>query len=210
MIKKTALITTLLFTFAHAEIQEKGFFVGIDISKANTSIEYDNTPLAFALRSYTMNSNNNLISYKFGYQYHFTRLYARVNSFEYKDAKRDKYLIKGTNYELNAEYIPVFFMSKSKEWNIRGVFGLGVGYSSSKLENYDINLLPVGVTAGGSQQYMEYGAQIGLMSETSIGVSVELGARYRKGTLLEFTDGQNDALFSRDEKEYYLGVNYLF
>ncbi len=210
MIKKILLATTLIFTFANAEIDQTGFFVGIDTGSKSSSVKYDNNGVSFPFNSYTAEPYNTSLSYKFGYQYYFTRLYARVNSFTYKDAQRDKYTIQSTTYELNADYIPIFYMSKSKKWDIRGVFGFGVGYSSSKLENYDINLLPVDLSAERSQRTLEYGTQIGLMSETSIGLSIELGLRYRQGTLLEFTDGQNNVTFSRNDKEYYLGINYLF
>ena len=212
MIKKIVLATSLLVTLAQAEIDQRGFFVGLDLSSTSTNLKYDNNAFgtAFTVKGYGGESSENTLSYKVGYQYYFTRIYARMSSYEYKDATRNKYTIKGTNYEINADYIPTFYTNKNKTWNIRGVFGLGVGYSSSKLENYDPNLLPAGLTAGDAKNLMEYGYQIGIMSETSIGLSVELGLRYRQGNLLEFTDGQNDSTFFRDETAYYLGVNYLF
>ena len=213
MIKKIALASILLGTLANAEIDQTGFFVGIDGSKSS-NIMYENTNAdnpTFAYNEYTANFDEYTPSFKVGYQYYFTRLYARINSFEYTDSKRDKYTIKGMTYELNADYIPVFYMSKDKEWDIRGVFGVGVGLNTSKLENYDVALLPVDITANDSQSYVEYGLQVGLLSEISIGMSLELGLRYRQGYLQKFSDiNSNEATFSRDETEYYFGVNYLF
>lgn len=206
MIKKITLATTLLFTLVHAEIKQTGFFIGADVGSKSSNVKYDSD----GAYKYDMVSNNDSLSFKLGYQYYFTRVYARINSFIYQDTKRDNYTLKGRTYELNADYIPVFYMSKSKKWNLRGVFGFAAGYSSSKLENYDVNLLPVGITAERSQRSMEYGTQIGLMSETSIGLSVEIGLRLRQGPLIELTDGVASATFNRDDKEYYLGVNYLF
>ncbi len=212
MIKKIALATTLLATLVHAEIDQKGFFVGIDGSTQKTNLKYDNNGFgtAFTVRPYSVESTQTALSYKLGYQYYFTRLYARVNDFKYEDSKKGKYTIKGTTYELNADYIPVFYTSENKEWAIRGVFGLGVGYSSSKLKNYNVDLLPVGVGADTAQNYMEYGYQAGVMGESFFGLSLELGLRFRQGNVLEFTDGQNEVTFFRDATEYYFGINYLF
>jgi len=209
MIKKIVLATTLLVTLAQAEIQQTGFFVGLDGSKRTVDIAYNNNETAFAIRQYTSKSTQKTLSYKVGYQYYFTRLYARINSFKDVDGARDKYTIQGKTYELNAEYIPVFYMSKSKDWDIRGLFGAGIGYNSSKLENYDLTLLPVSVSSS-TQSFMEYGYQVGVLVESEIGLSLELGLRFRQGHLLEYSDGQNESTFSREETAYYLGVNYLF
>jgi hypothetical protein len=210
MIKKTVLATTLLATLANAEIDQTGFFVGIDGSKRAANITYNNNETAFAIRKYTSKSTQKTLSYKLGYQYYFTRLYARVNSFKDTDGARNKYTIQGRTYEIDAEYIPIFYMSKSKNWDIRGLFGLGMGYNSSKLENHDVNLLPVDVGAGSAQNFLQYGYQVGILAESEIGLSVELGLRFRQGHLLEYSDGQNEATFTREETAYYFGVNYLF
>jgi len=63
---------------------------------------------------------------------------------------------------------------------------------------------------GKSQDYMEYGYQVGIMTETSIGLSIEAAYRARYGALQEFTDTSNRATFDLVTKEFYLGVNYLF
>lgn len=210
MIKKITLVTTLLFTLANAEIKQTGFFVGIDASKRAANIAYDNTQTAFPFLAYKSESTQDILSYKVGYQYYFTRVYARFNSFKDTDGARNKYTIEGKTYELNAEYIPVFYMSKNKDWDIRGLFGFGVGYNSSKLKNYDLYLLPVNVGAGVVQNYMQYGYQVGILAETEIGLSLEIGLRFRQGHLLEYTDSTNEVTFTREETAYYFGVNYLF
>lgn len=213
MRKKIALIssTLLLTTLAHAEIEQSGFFVGIDLSHTNTKLVYDNSG-----NMPTSPYNNDLYSknrsYKIGYQAYFTRVYARYSKFSHKDEERNKFTIdNGEVYELNADYIPVFYMNQDKKWNIRGIFGLGVGYNASNMTDLDGSfLLPVGETVGGRQYYMEYGYQIGVMSETSIGLSVELAYRMRYGNLQEHTDTANNTTFSQETQEFYLGLNYLF
>ena len=213
MIKKIALASTLLVgTIVNAEIQQKGFFVGIDASMKSSTVDYDNNAAsggAFVINDYTSDSDETALSYKFGYQYYFTRLYARVASYKHEDSARDKYTITGTTYEINTDYIPLFYVNDAKTWDIRGVFGIGIGYNSSAISDYDVNLLPTGVE-GDRDDFLQYGMQIGIMAETEIGLSVELGARFRQGHYLEYTDGQNYATFSQKSTEYYLGVNYLF
>lgn len=216
MRKKIALAssTLLLATLGQAEIKQNGFFVGLDYSEQNVELKYDNNAngilTSMTVLPYMNDISHGSPSFKAGYQYYFTRVYARYNSFDYKDEKRDKYTIKGTVYELNADYLPILYVSEDKLWNIRAIVGLGVGYNTSKMSDYDLGLIPPTETAGESQNYMEYGYQVGIMSETSIGLGVELGYRMRYGNLQEFTDTANNATFSLETKEFYLGVNYLF
>ena len=215
MIKKIVLATALLATAANAEIQQKGFFVGVDFSKMKSDIKYEtsdgNVPAAFPYTGYDSTSSDSIPSLKVGYQYYFTRVYARVNSYELEDTSRDKYKIKAKTYELNAEYIPVFYMSEKHSWDIRGIFGFGLGYSDAKITEGDIGLAPALSTSfNDSQKNIEYGYQLGMMIETDIGLSGELGYRYRTGNVIEFTDGQNNSTFMVKSREFYLGLNYLF
>jgi hypothetical protein len=223
MIKKIAMMSMLVSTLLYADIDQKGFFVGVDFSQSDYELEYnhsvDPTGFDYLISDYASSDEDNLYSVKAGYQYYFTRVYARYSKFDYKDTNLNKYRIEGAVIELNADYLPVFYTSESKIWNIRGIFGIGVGYNESELKDYDPYLFSVGdVGAGeqlsdGKQHYMEYGYQIGVMSETSIGLSVEFAYRVRYGDLLEFTDSQTDsktATFDLRTKEIYIGVNYLF
>ncbi|MBN2816264.1 MAG: hypothetical protein JXQ67_06235 [Campylobacterales bacterium] len=208
--RKKALIASLCMVASLAEADDKGIFVGVDFSSTSSPLKYVNSG-NMPLYSYDNSYTDTRYSLKVGYQAYFTRIYARYSTFEYKDEKRDKFSITdGALYELNAEYIPLFYANESKEWAVRGLFGLGCGYNSSKLTEYDSYLLPAGESASGAQNYMEYGYQLGLILESSYGVSVEVGYRARYGNLQEFSDGANDAVFSVDTTEFYLGVNYLF
>ena len=212
MRKKIVLASSLLMaTLAQAEIEQSGFFVGIDFSQTNSELLYDNSG-NMATSPYTNKLNSVPISYKIGYKTYVTRVYARYSELGYKDEKRNKFSIdNGQVYELNADYTPMFYISKTKNWNIKGVIGVGVGYNSSTMTDLDGDfLLPVGETAGARQNYMEYGGQLGVMSETSIGLSVEAAYRVRYGNLQEFTDTANNATFSLETHEFYLGLNYLF
>ncbi len=210
MIKKIAIMSTLISSLAYAEVQQKGFFVGVDYAAKSVNLKYENTVTGFAYNGYNATPSDNTLSYKVGYQYYFTRVYARIAQFDYHDTAKNRYSIDGTTYELNAEYLPVFYMAKSKKWDLRGFVGIGVGYNRNRLYNYNIGLLPVAPLTGENQSYIEYGWQLGAMVETEIGVSVELGMRARKGDLMEFSDSTNEATFLYDTTEYYLGINYLF
>ena len=211
MRKKIALTLTLLTaTFANAEIDQSGFFVGLDYANKTSSVEYDSKG-SMPYNTYTSDYSADSLSLKAGYQAYFARVYARYTDFEHKDTKRDKFTISnGKVYELNADYIPVFYTNESKDWNIRGLFGVGVGYNASELTEYEDSLLPVGESAGPTQNYMQYGFQVGILVESSYGVSLETAYRERSGNLQEFTDGANNAVFSLKTSEFYLGLNYLF
>jgi len=210
MIKKITIISTLISSLAYAEVKQKGFFVGVDYAAKSVDLKYENTGVAFPYNSYNATSTDNRVSLKAGYQYYFTRIYARVAKYDYHDSAKNRYSIDGTTYEINAEYLPVFYMAKSKKWDLRGLVGIGVGYNRSRLYNYNVGLLPVAPLTGENQTYIEYGWQLGLMAETDLGVNLECGLRARKGDLLEFTDSTNNATFLYDTTEYYLGINYLF
>ena len=214
MIKKTVLALSLITTLANADIQEKGFFVGLDYSSLSADIAYENsdgdTPSAFPYKGYDTTNSDSALSLKAGYQYYFTRVYARVSSFEYTDETKDRFTFEGNTIELNAEYIPVFYMSQNKSWDIRGIFGVGMGYNDAKMTEGEVGLAPADAAFYEAQKNIEYGYQVGVMVETDIGLSAELGYRYRVGNFIEFTDGQNDATWHLKTTEIYLGLNYLF
>ena len=215
MIKKIVLASSLLVgTMASAEISQKGFFVGVDFSQSDYEIKYEKNSATSGTNNYSAHGKENLTSFKVGYQYYFTRIYGRYNSFKYKDNEKDYYKVDGDVYELNVDYIPVLYTNDTKVWNIRGIFGIGIGYNHSKVKDFNTNsLLPGGTSGlgeGENQDYMEYGYQVGIMSETSIGLSIEAAYRARYGTLQEFTDSANRATLDLVTQEFYLGVNYLF
>ena len=216
MRKKILLASSLLVaTMANADISQKGLFIGIDFSENNYELQYENKG-AIPVVSSLFEDTEHMTSFKVGYQYYFTRVYGRYSEFSYTDTNSHGYTIEGSVLELNADYIPVFYTNQSKTWDIRGVFGIGVGYNQSTFKDYDINLLPAGETADDKQHYyMEYGYQVGLMSETSSGLSIEAVYRARYGDLQEYNDDTaadagNKSTFSLVTKEFYLGINYLF
>ena len=210
MIKKIVIMSTLISSLAYAEVAQKGFFAGVDYASKSVNLKYENTGLVFTSNGYNASPSDNTLSYKIGYQYYFTRVYARIAQYDYHDTEKNHYSIDGTTYEINADYLPVLYMAKNKKWDLRGFVGIGVGYNRSRLYNYNTGLLPPTPLTGENQSYIEYGWQIGIMAETETGVSVELGLRARKGDLMEFSDGTNNATFLYDTTEYYIGVNYLF
>lgn len=214
MIKKIALTTTLLTSLAYAEIEHQGVFVGVDIALKHSNLDYDNTnnatTSAIETNDYSSFNSKGIGSFKLGYQYYFTRFYARFNQFKYEDRTKSKYSIKGNLYEMNLEYLPILYRAKNREWNIRAAFGLGFGYATSKMNSYSSQLLPVGESADKGENYMQYGYQTALLCESDLGLSAEIGLRYREGHLFEFSDGQNEATITHDDMEYYLGINYLF
>jgi len=214
MIKKTALLSLIASTLLFGDISQKGFFVGADLSQNSAVVAYDNnangSSTSITVRPYDNSYSKTIPSFKVGYQYYYTRVYARYSSFDYSDNEREKFSIKGSIYEMNADYVPLMYISKNKSWDIRGVVGFGVGYNDSSLNVKDIGLLPAGESINGSQQYMQYGYQLGLMCETSSGISIEMAYRVRYGNLQEFTDGANQSTFDLETQEFYLGVNYLF
>lgn len=210
MIKKIAITSMLISSLAYAEVKQKGFFAGLDYAMKSVDLKYENTGLAFPFSSYTAATTDKKVSLKVGYQYYFTRIYARVENFHYHDSEKNRYSIKGRTYEANVEYLPVLYMEKSKKWDIRGIVGIGIGYQKNTLYDYNAQLLPSEPLNGESQTHIEYGAQFGVVVETDFGINMECGLRARKGDLLEFTDTTNNATFLYYAKEYYLGVNYLF
>lgn len=212
MTKKIILATTLLFTVAHAEIDQTGFFVGIDAGYKATNIDYkaneDNWKASLDIK----NLKTTPLSYKLGYQYYFTRVYALITKNNYEEESKNKYNIDTSTFEMNADYIPLFYINTQKTWSVRGIFGLSMGYNKSKITNNlstAEEVKPV-LSTDTTQRNMVYGAQIGMMSEFDFGLILEFGYRYRQGLLMEFTDDTSNAEFTHDSSEYYLGINYLF
>jgi len=217
MVKKIIIISTLVSTLLQAEMKEKGFFIGIDGSIGSADVSYANSG-AFASSDYESNSKISALALKFGYHYYFTKVYARINKrVKYTDNTKSYFELKNHVLELNVDYIPIFYMSKNKDWSLKGVFGVGCGFNKNSLINYNLWL----DTSGNNQdpildkktQYsMEYGYNLGLIAELDFGLSVEAGYRYRSGILTQFSDKDagNEATFDLSTKELYVGVNYLF
>jgi len=206
------LISSLLAvsSFAETKIDVSGFLVGLDVSSKSSLLAYESGG-SMPYFPYENRYTNSAISLKIGYQNYFGRVYARYSSFEYKDDARDKFTISdGETYELNAEYIPVFYVSEKEEFNVRGIFGVGFGYNKSQLKDYETSLLPGVERIDSAQNFIEYGYQLGVLVESEYGVSLETGYRRRYGVLQESTDDANSAAFNLETQEFYLGINYLF
>jgi len=221
MIKKIAILSTLLSSllFGESDIpKQTGFFVGLDVSALNANVKYRKKGEIIITSNYSSTEDLTIPSLKIGYQYYFTKVYARVNSENnYKDKKRDRFTIKSQVFELNTDFTPIFY--KGDEWRLRGVFGVGIGANKSNLEEYSDSLDSISATDPTTailnketQWNMEYGYQVGVMAELNFGLSAELGYRVRSGLLTAFTsaDGGYEATFELQSAEMYLGVNYLF
>ena len=92
---------------------------------------------------------------------------------------------------------------------VRGIFGAMAGYARAKVETTDSFLLPPNTPAKTQNNFL-YAFQSGVMLQTDTGFSVELVIRYKKGNLAEVSDGTNTAVFTATNREYFLGINYLF
>ena len=141
MIKKIALASTLLIsTLVSAETPEKGFLLGLNLSKHDGEMEYKQ--FGTATNNHTVSSDAVSLVPKIGYQYYFTRIYFLTNQYSYKEA-RDRYSIKGSNYEIDVDYIPRIY--KGKETSVHLLAGVSVGMQKSTLQNIrqEDQLLPV-------------------------------------------------------------------
>ena len=219
MIKKIALATTLLSSLAYADISEKGFFVGVDLSSVKYNSTYATKGGSTVTKGYDAKGSVPSVSWKAGYQYYFTRIYARLsNNRIYKDNKKNYYEMNNQVFELNTDYSPVLYKGNNRAWNIRAVAGVGVGANKSSLGNYkafNLDSSPAIMTKN-TQWEMEYGYQLGLLSEFDFGLSAEIGYRYRSGLMAEFTNATkttsatDEMTFLLVSKEIYFGLNYLF
>ena len=196
-------------TLLSAEIPQKGFFIGVDYTKTNTTLAYDKDGGGIATSDYSQNVKESYVGYRIGYQYYFTRFYFRYNGIDYKDMLRNKYTIEGSEYEINGEYIPTFYATPQKSWVIRGIFGAMVGYTRSQVNTSDAFLLPPNTTSKKQNNFL-YGFQGGVMLQSDIGLNLEVGVRYKKGNLAEISDGTNTVVFTATNREYFVGLNYLF
>jgi opacity protein-like surface antigen len=190
-------------------LKEKGLFIGIDYE----SIE--------AETRYRVSSQNKLYNipgsssdtykepaFKLGYQYRYTRIYFKYSTL---DEKAEDYTVKSSSYEVNTEYLPIFY--RGDTYAIRGLFGGAIGYLDSDLKDLSDRLAEeaefVGLTDFSDKQAL-YGIQIGMMLEMTNGLSAELGYRYRRGHLLESENSDGTVTFETKRKQWYLGLNYLF
>jgi len=219
MIKKIILISTLTSTLLVAEtMKEKGFFIGLDASTSSVNIAYEKSGSGITTSDYESDDRVTPVALKFGYQYYFTRVYARINSSKtYSDQSLSRFEIKNQVIEMNIDFIPILYIHEDQKFNVRGVFGLGIGANKSSLVSYDARLDAIGTNLDPilnkeTQYNMEYGYNIGLMSELDFGLSGEIGYRFRYGLTNEFSDkeGSNEATFTLSTGEFYLGLNYLF
>lgn len=211
--RKKIVTTLLITTIAHAEIEQSGFFVGVDISSKTSNVNYETNQVNWSGIADISKYKTTPFSYKLGYQYYFTRVYARMSKDTYVDTQKNRYEIKSTHYEFNIEYIPTFYISNSKNFILRGIMGVGVGYGTNTLSNTlsSAEAVKPALESNPKQKYMEYGAQVGFMLESSYGVSLETGIRYREASMIEVVvEDTNVATFNLDFTSFYFGLNYLF
>jgi len=220
MLKKIAAVSLITSSLLYGDIDARGVFIGLELGQMNAESSYDRTlNFTSAPKAYSSKEKYTDASLKLGYQYYFTRVYALIKKKkDLEDKAQGLYKIQNQTVELNVDYLPLFYMNDNKNFTIRGIFGLGIGANKSKLLEYDPSLDTTGTVARAldkeSQMHMEYGYQLGIMCETSIGFNLELGYRVRYGDLLEFTNDKNDqgdkVSFDLYSNEYYIGLNYLF
>ncbi len=189
-------------------LRGKGFFIGLDLEsvKADTRYSTSSTNTLFTIRdnedTYTKPA------FKVGYQYYFTRVYFKYSQV---DEKTDDYTVESTSYEANIEYIPVLY--RANTYAVRLITGLAVGFTKNDLSGLSANMqeqLNFTDATDSSDTQAIYGAQVGVMIEMSMGLSAELGYRYRRGNLLEVEADSGDTTFKTKRKQFYLGINYMF
>ena len=213
MIKKILILSLLTLTIAHAEIEQEGFFVGIDLANQNANVDNEISASSgnYGRETNLDNLNNQIISLKFGYEYFFTRVYARVSQYDYSQSDV-KYSIKGNTYEFNIDYTPLIYTDAGRTWNIKGIIGVGLGINNSTISHKYSPSEQLGILfdSSSTQNFMEYGYQLGMLVETKYGINVEIATRYRSGSLFEFKDNSEKTTYFLTSTEYYLGVNMLF
>jgi len=213
MKNKLLLISLLaLNTYAHEHTPVKGFFIGIEGAKVQPGITYKT--VGAPTTDHEIDDSTNEMFLKLGYQYYNTKIYLMANEYKYTESN-DRYKIKGTHYEVDIDYIPTFYTAKEFPLKVKGVFGFAFGYSFSKL--YDVKnteyILPVDHISSYSQKNYKYGIQIGVETVIDDHWGIEMGYKYRKGTLLDFKDdekGTNRVSYVEGSTRYYFGVNYVF
>ncbi len=218
MIKKIALATTLLSSLVYADMSEKGFFIGADLSYYDAQIAYSKKGTIITTANYKTDNKFSSFSLKAGYQYYFTRIYLRVNNnTRLKDSNKKRFGIKTQVVELNTDYLPLFFKNNDNFFMLKGIVGVGVGANRSSLRYYDSRLDSIGKNVSpildkNIQWLMEYGGQLGVIGAFDFGLSVEFTYRYRSGLMTQFTNKDNSyqATFNLDSSEIYFGANYIF
>jgi len=186
----------------------KGFFLGVDFESVKAETRYS-TASQNSLFKITDNEDTyNEPAFKLGYQYYFTRVYFKYSQV---DEKTDDYTIESTSYEANVEYMPVIY--RGNAYAVRLITGLAVGFTKNDLVGLSARMqdqLNITDATDSSDTQVIYGAQIGLMLELSMGLSAELGYRYRRGDLLEMEADSGNTTFETKRKQLYLGLNYMF
>jgi len=199
------LILILLSTLSMAEeLKGKGFFLGVDLERINVEGTYSSK-----LYNFENDESYTRPAFKVGYQYYFTRVY-----FKYSQLQEDyvPYDVDSDSYEANVEYIPILYRADS--YAIRLMVGASIGYTDNEMKDLDPSSIGNVHEALGLNDYSQkkaiYGFQLGVMMELSVGLSAELGYRYREGNLLEFDDDSGDITVETKRKQYYMGLNYMF
>jgi len=208
------MVSLLSASFLHADLKEKGFFVGIDFGADQATVDYKQSGTATNAHSNTTSTTK--VSPKIGYQYYFTRIALTTNKMNYEDYK-SRYTIQEEHIACNIDYLPLLYKDSKKDIGLKGIAGISLGYSRNTLSSIRQldQLLPVSPQSpyNYTQENFDYGYQLGVMLTGKDGLNFELGFKSRIGTLLEFQDdtsGSNRATFSLDSQEWYLGFNYLF
>jgi hemolysin activation/secretion protein len=191
------------FAYAQEELKTKGFFIGVDYEKLKMDSRYKST-----LYNYANEGSYSEPAFKLGYQYYFTRIYLKYSNVE---ESYPEYTVDSTSYEADFEYIPVLYRDDS--FALRLIAGVSMGYSDNELKNLNSTLdayhTSLGLTNFNQKQAI-YGVQMGLMLEMSMGLSGELGYRYRRGNVMEFEDDSGDITVMTKRRQLYVGLNYLF
>jgi opacity protein-like surface antigen len=189
-------------------LKAKGFFIGVDFENIDADTRYRVNSQNALFNIPNSSDKYNEPAFKLGYQYYYTRVYFKYSSL---DEKTQDYTVESTSYELDVEYLPIFYRGDS--YAIRGLLGTAIGYIDSDLKNLSARLMQeaefVGLSDLSDKQPV-YGVQIGLVFEMTNGLSAEFGYRYRRGNLLESDNGTDSVTFETKRRQLYLGFNYLF
>ncbi len=189
-------------------LRGKGFFIGFDLESIKAETRYSTSSTNTL---YNISDNEDTYTepaFKVGYQYYFTRVYFKYSQV---DEKTDDYTVESTSYEANIEYIPVLY--RAHTYAVRLITGLAVGFTKNDLSGLSANMqeqLEFTDATDSSDTQAIYGAQIGVMLEMSMGLSAELGYRYRRGNLLEVEADSGNTTFETKRKQFYIGINYIF
>jgi opacity protein-like surface antigen len=189
-------------------LKGKGFFIGIDLERVETDTRYSTSSSLAIYRIADGDKTYTEPAFKVGYQYYFTRIYFKYSQVD--EATTD-YTVDSSAYELNVEYMPVVYRGNS--YAVRLFGGLSIGYTKNDLKDLSPRMIDqlalTGATDTSDTQAL-YGAQMGVMLEMSMGLSAEIGYRYRRGDLLEIQADSGDTTFKTKRKQLYVGLNYMF